>query len=63
MDRGRLENGWRRLSWQVLHEFYSNAIRKFGVAPRSAHKSVEVFARWKPSEMSMELYKEAGLDR
>ena len=44
---------WRygegRLSWQVLHEFYANAVRKTGVPVTRARQIVTVFTRWTPS--------------
>lgn len=49
------ESGAGRLSWQVLHEFYANAVRKTGVAPGPAQKIVEAFARWRPVEMNLGL--------
>jgi predicted nucleic acid-binding protein len=43
---------WRtgegRMSWQVLHEFYANAIRKLGVPSLEARETVSVFSRWRP---------------
>jgi predicted nucleic acid-binding protein len=53
-DRARhwLDYLWRtgegRLSWQVLHEFYTNAIRKLGVSSPEARETVSVFSRWRP---------------
>lgn len=46
------ESGAGRLSWQVLHEFYANAVRKTGAAPTPARKTVEAFERWRPVEMN-----------
>jgi len=37
-----------RLSWQVLNEFYVNAVRKMGTPPRQVRTAVETFALWKP---------------
>jgi predicted nucleic acid-binding protein len=53
----RLDCLWRegsgRLSWQVLHEFHANAERKMGLPKESARRVVEVFAQWRPVEMSV----------
>jgi predicted nucleic acid-binding protein len=52
-----LEYLWRtgtgRISWQVLHEFYSNAVRKMGVPAADAREAVTVFIRWRPGGMSL----------
>ncbi len=37
-----------RVSWQVVFEFYSNAVRKFGVPPATARATVEELVRWNP---------------
>jgi len=43
---------WRtgegRMSWQVLHEFYANAIRKLRVPPIEVREAVSLFSRWRP---------------
>ncbi len=43
---------WRtgegRMSWQVLHEFYANAVRKIGVPSLEARRAVSAFSRWRP---------------
>ena len=39
-----------RLSWQVLHEFYVNAVRKAPLAVRDARKVVENYVQWQPVE-------------
>ena len=36
------------LSWQVLHEFYWNAVRKMRLEPVRAREIVEDLAHWKP---------------
>jgi predicted nucleic acid-binding protein len=36
------------MSWQVLHEFYTNAIRKLGMPSLEARETVSVFSRWRP---------------
>jgi predicted nucleic acid-binding protein len=54
-----LEYLWRtqagRMSWQVLHEFYANAVRKLGVAAPQAREAVAVFSKWRPGGMSIGL--------
>jgi len=54
---------WRegsgRVSWQVLHEFYTNATRKFGVPPGLARGMVRELARWQPVETSLGLVESA----
>ena len=38
------------LSWQVLHEFYANAVRKLAVPPAEARFLVDSFLTWAPSD-------------
>ena len=38
------------LSWQVLHEFYVNAVRKAPLAVRGARKVAENYVQWQPVE-------------
>jgi len=40
------------LSWEVLHEFHANAVRRLRVPVKPARQSVEEFTRWQPVEMS-----------
>lgn len=47
------------LSWQVLHEFYWNAVRKMHMDPSSAREVVEDLAHWKPVENSRGLLHQA----
>ena len=37
-----------RLSWQVVNEFYSNAVGKLRIPPRIARETVNDLMRWKP---------------
>ncbi len=53
------EQGAGRLSWQVLHEFYANAVRKLGAPDARAKSTVEVFAAWRPIETSLGLIQRA----
>ncbi|HTA44710.1 MAG TPA: PIN domain-containing protein [Bryobacteraceae bacterium] len=48
-----------RMSWQVLNEFYENAVRKFGVLPSEARKAVSVFSMWQPSGIDFVLVQRA----
>ena len=40
------------LSWQVLHEFYANAVRKIRVPVKPARQLVEDFAERQPVQMT-----------
>jgi predicted nucleic acid-binding protein len=58
-----LDHLWRtgtgRLSWQVLHEFYANAVRKIGVPSPEAREAVTLFASWQPAGMNVALVEQA----
>lgn len=47
-----LDSMWKanrgRTSWQVIHEFYSVAVRKLGVQPAVAREVVERLMLWTP---------------
>jgi len=51
--------GAGRLSWQVLHEFYWNAIRKMGLSAADARRIVEDLSCWRPIDTSFGLVSEA----
>ena len=51
--------GAGRLSWQVLHEFYGNAVRKMGLAAAEARGIVEDLSHWRPVDTSLGLIQEA----
>ncbi len=53
------ESGRGRLSWQVLHEFYANAVRKTGVPPEPAREAVTAFSRWRPVDVTFGLIERA----
>src|ERR1039457_2419955 len=38
-----------RLSWQVLNEFYKNAIAKIGAPARVVRRTVETYTLWNPA--------------
>jgi predicted nucleic acid-binding protein len=51
--------GAGRLSWQVLHEFYANAVRKIGIPAAEAQEAVRVFSGWQTAVVSLELVERA----
>jgi predicted nucleic acid-binding protein len=51
--------GTGRLSWQVLHEFYWNAVWKMQLKPSNARRIVEDLAQWKPVGASLGLVQQA----
>lgn len=51
--------GAGRLSWQVLHEFYWNAVRKMRMEPARAREMVEDLAQWRPLDASLGLVQRA----
>ena len=51
--------GRGRLSWQVLHEFYSNATRKMRLEPEKAREIVDDFSLWRPVDTSLGLLQQA----
>jgi predicted nucleic acid-binding protein len=53
------ERGSGRISWQVIHEFYSNAVRKIGTASPKAREVVEAFMLWQPVDTSPDLIRRA----
>jgi predicted nucleic acid-binding protein len=53
------ENACGVLSWQVLQEFYSNALRKFGVAPEQARHRVMIMSQWNPPDVTIGLIERA----
>lgn len=53
------DNSCGALSWQVLQEFYWNAIRKFGVEPELARQRVRLMSQWKPPDVTIGLVERA----
>jgi predicted nucleic acid-binding protein len=51
--------GIGRLSWQVLHEFYWNAVKKLRLKPVSAREMVEDLSQWRPVDTSLGLIQQA----
>ena len=45
--------GTGRLSWQVLNEFYVNAVAKISVPPLQAREVVTLLSQWKPVAVTM----------
>jgi predicted nucleic acid-binding protein len=58
-----LENLWvggvGRLSWQVLHEFYWNAVKKMHLQQAVAREMVNDLAQWRPVDTSFGLIQQA----
>jgi predicted nucleic acid-binding protein len=42
-------SGTGRISWQVLNEFYANAVRKLRVPVPGVRTTVETLAQWQPT--------------
>jgi predicted nucleic acid-binding protein len=42
-----------RLSWQVLNEFYANAVGKLKALPASAQHNVEALIAWRPVDFGL----------
>ncbi len=55
--------GAGRRSWQVLHEFYWNAVRKMRLEPARAREIVEDLAHWMPVDTTIGLVQQAGIGR
>jgi predicted nucleic acid-binding protein len=51
--------GTGRLSWQVLHEFYWNAIKKMRLDSTAAREIVEDLVHWRPVDTSLGLIQQA----
>lgn len=51
--------GAGRLSWQVLHEFYVNAVRKAGLRADAAREHVLLWSAWQPLETSLPVIERA----
>jgi len=51
--------GTGSVSWQVLHEFYVNATRKFSLPAETARQHVKLFSTWLPVDTSMVLVERA----
>jgi predicted nucleic acid-binding protein len=51
--------GAGRLSWQVLHEFYWNAVKKMRLEPLQAREIVSDLSRWQPVGASLGVIEQA----
>ena len=51
--------GSGRISWQVLHEFYWNAVKKMRLDRGRAREIVEDLAHWRPVDTSLGLIQQA----
>jgi len=62
--RAWLDCLWRTtsgyLSWQVLQEFYHNAVQKLRVPPEKAQGAVRLWSEWHPPEVTLGLLERAG---
>jgi predicted nucleic acid-binding protein len=47
------------VSWQVLQEFYWNAVRKLAVPTDQARQAVILFAQWHPPDVTLVLFERA----
>lgn len=47
------------VSWQVLQEFYTNAVLKMNVPPPYARKVVSLWSEWNPPEVTLGLLERA----
>jgi predicted nucleic acid-binding protein len=54
---------WRNalvhVSWQVLQEFYANAVLKMRVPPHYARKVVSLWSEWQPPDVTLGLLERA----
>jgi len=47
------------LSWQVLQEFYYNAVMKLGVPADQARVAVSAWSEWRPPDVTLGLFERA----
>ena len=47
------------VSWQVLQEFYWNAVRKLAVSKDQAQEAVILFSTWNPPDVTVTLFERA----
>lgn len=53
------DSGAGRISWQVIHETYADAIRKLNVSKAHARALVDVLSEWHKPEMGLETVRRA----
>jgi len=64
-DRAEAWLGWLwehargALSWQVIQEFYWNALGKFGAPPEQARSYVAAMAQWNPPDVTLGMIERA----
>jgi predicted nucleic acid-binding protein len=64
-DRAKMWLAWLwehqcgAVSWQVLQEFYWNALRKFRVPPEVGRHRVKLMSEWKPPDVTIGLIERA----
>jgi predicted nucleic acid-binding protein len=51
--------GSGRISWQVIHEFYANAVKKLRMPALTARLVVEQLMEWEPDEPDIEMIRRA----
>jgi predicted nucleic acid-binding protein len=52
-------NAFGALSWQVIQEFYWNALRKYHATPEKARSFVKLMSEWNPPEVTITLIERA----
>ena len=57
------QNALAHVSWQVLQEFYANAVLKMRVPPHYARKVVTFWSEWHPPEVTLGLLERACIGR
>ncbi|MBZ5607978.1 MAG: PIN domain-containing protein [Acidobacteriia bacterium] len=53
------QNAAAHVSWQVLQEFYYNAVLKLGVPPDQARSAVRAWSEWRPPDVTLGLFDRA----
>lgn len=53
------ENACGALSWQVVQEFYWNALRKYRASPDQTRTYVRLMSRWNPPDVTIGLIERA----
>ena len=53
------DNATAHVSWQVLQEFYYNAVFKLRVAPDDARAAVKAWSEWHPPDVTLGLLERA----
>ena len=53
------QNASAQISWQVLQEFYYNAVFKLGVPTDQARLAVSAWSQWRPPEVTLGLFERA----